>query len=222
MSFSEDVTAARAYDHWFDHGWGGYASGVEMRALLRAAGQLRGLRTLDVGCGTGRFTRELTSQGAVAIGIDNDPSMLEVARERGLAALVRGEASMLPFPAACVDIAFAVTVCEFLDDVAAVFAELARVTRPNGSCIVGSLNPRSAWGRFNRDRFAKPPWTTATFLSAERLKSLGAPYGRTSLSTALYAWEDVPALSKTGPLLEILGRLVPSWGAFQVLRVSKW
>jgi 2-polyprenyl-3-methyl-5-hydroxy-6-metoxy-1,4-benzoquinol methylase len=49
-------------------------------ALLRALGRIRGLRVLDVGCGQGRFTRELARRGARVTGIDWSAGMLRYAR----------------------------------------------------------------------------------------------------------------------------------------------
>jgi 2-polyprenyl-3-methyl-5-hydroxy-6-metoxy-1,4-benzoquinol methylase len=49
-------------------------------ALLRAIGEVRGLRVLDVGCGQGRFTRELARAGARVTGIDWSNGMIRLAR----------------------------------------------------------------------------------------------------------------------------------------------
>jgi 2-polyprenyl-3-methyl-5-hydroxy-6-metoxy-1,4-benzoquinol methylase len=49
--------APAAYDRWFDTRWGRYAFTIELAAIERAIGRLDGLRVLDAGCGTGRFTR---------------------------------------------------------------------------------------------------------------------------------------------------------------------
>ena len=38
-------------------------------------------RILDLGCGTGQLTQEITAQGAIAIGIDKAPTMIEQARK---------------------------------------------------------------------------------------------------------------------------------------------
>ncbi len=48
-------------------------------ALLRAIGPVRGLRVLDVGCGQGRFTRELEKRGARVSAIDWSPAMISSA-----------------------------------------------------------------------------------------------------------------------------------------------
>jgi len=49
-------------------------------AVLSVLGPIDGRRILDVGCGTGRFTRELAARGARVIGIDRSETMLNAAR----------------------------------------------------------------------------------------------------------------------------------------------
>jgi trans-aconitate methyltransferase len=41
-----------------------------------------GERVLDLGCGTGHLTTEITNRGSTAVGVDSDPEMLAAARER--------------------------------------------------------------------------------------------------------------------------------------------
>jgi len=221
MSFAADVDAAEAYDRWFDRAWGRYAFGIESTALLKAAGKLDGLRVLDVGCGTGRFTAELARKGAFPVGVDRDSAMLAVAHGRGIRSLVLADAGRLPLADASFDIAFAVTLCEFVDDVEQVFSELARVIRPGGRFVVGGLNPKSPWGFLDRARFQQAPWIEVRFLSRQELTRLGSRYGAVTLAAALFAPENLPAIKVAGPALELLGRLTPSLGAFQVLVVQR-
>jgi SAM-dependent methyltransferase len=61
------------------------ASGADVHgeATLVAALLTPGARVLDAGCGTGRVALRLAELGYACVGVDVDPRMLEVARERG-------------------------------------------------------------------------------------------------------------------------------------------
>ena len=55
------------------------AYGAELLDWLRAQ---PGERILDLGCGTGELAERIASAGAVVIGIDSDPGMIQAARQR--------------------------------------------------------------------------------------------------------------------------------------------
>ncbi len=215
------IAAAHVYDAWFDRPWGRYATEVEHRLLLDAAGPVSGRQVLDAGCGTGRFMHRLEVEGATVIGVDRDPDALDIARTRSTGRLLLGDMHQLPLQDGSIDIAFAVTVCEFAADPANVFAELARVTRPGGRIVVGSLNRTSAWGCWNRRQFAEPPWSTARFLDRRTLISLASAHGGCHLSAGLYTPAVLPGIERWSPILENTGsRLAPWLGAFQVLTIQ--
>jgi 2-amino-4-hydroxy-6-hydroxymethyldihydropteridine diphosphokinase len=71
-----------------------------LAAVLTAIGPIERRRVLDVGCGTGRFTRELASRGARVTGIDRSETMLNEARATPSASsgtppeYVRGDANV--------------------------------------------------------------------------------------------------------------------------------
>lgn len=203
------------YDAWFDSPWGRHAFAVESAAIVRAAGPVGRGRAMDVGCGTGRFSAALA--GCAVTGVDPDPGMLRLARGRTTAGCARASIEHLPFPDGCFDVALAVTVLEFVPDPAAAFAELARVTRRGGRIVVGALNPRSPWGLANHRRLRSGTWCQARFLTRPELRRLAAPHGTPVLHGSLSAPRLLPGL----PLIEALGRLVPSVGAFQVLVVDR-
>ena len=64
--------------------WRTAADRVDRAVLAHCAGP-----TLDVGCGPGRMTEQLTRSGRPALGIDLVPEAVAQTRERGAAALVR-------------------------------------------------------------------------------------------------------------------------------------
>jgi ubiquinone/menaquinone biosynthesis C-methylase UbiE len=93
----------------------------EVRAL-RGAGDWRGLRVLEVGCGDGRLTVRLARLGAVVEAIDPDAASIRLARKQlhkqlppRLARHVRyhvGEAEHLDYPGESFDrVVFAWSLC---------------------------------------------------------------------------------------------------------------
>lgn len=115
-----------------------YAAWAQRRAverLLAAAGGVAGLRVLDLGCGTGRWSRLLAARGARVVGTDRSESMLAAARERSPGVEFRRmDATALSFADDEFDLAVAVTVLQHLPhaDQERAMAELLRVVRGGG------------------------------------------------------------------------------------------
>jgi ubiquinone/menaquinone biosynthesis C-methylase UbiE len=117
-----------------------------MGAWSRAAGEIfldwlapsRGLRWIDVGCGTGAFTELLVERCAPAEveGVDPSEAQLSFARARPvgqIARFQRGDAQALPFPEAKFDSAVMALVIFFVPDPTEGVAEMARVVCPGGT-----------------------------------------------------------------------------------------
>lgn len=99
-----------------------------------------GARVVDVGCGTGALTLEVTARVGVAgtvTGVDPSPDMLGVARRKnGSIAWVEGSAERLPLPDRSVDAAVSQFALMFFADRTAGLAEMRRVLRPGGRLAV--------------------------------------------------------------------------------------
>ena len=107
--------------------------------MLRLAGEVRGLRVLDVGCGEGRFMRMLAERGARPAGIDPIPQMLQASMERGSGDLVRAMAEHLPFADASFDLVVSYVTLIDIPGYADAIASMARVLRPGGRLLVANL-----------------------------------------------------------------------------------
>jgi demethylmenaquinone methyltransferase / 2-methoxy-6-polyprenyl-1,4-benzoquinol methylase len=91
---------------------------------------------LDVATGTGAVARELLAQKqCTVVGLDQSPEMLAEARRRlpDSVTLVQGGAEELPFPDAAFDALTFTYLLRYVEEPAAVLAELARVVRPGGT-----------------------------------------------------------------------------------------
>lgn len=100
------------------------------RAAITALGLPAGARVLDLACGTGDLSDDLSTAASTPIGLDFSAGML-TANHTG-APLVRGDGQALPFPSASFD----GVVCGFalrnFVDLGTVLGECARVLRPGG------------------------------------------------------------------------------------------
>ncbi|WP_407183441.1 class I SAM-dependent methyltransferase [Bradyrhizobium centrosematis] len=97
----------------------------------------KGLRWIDVGCGSGAFTELIVARCAPSEvqGIDPSEGQLAFARARPGARgamFQTGDAMALPFPAGSFDVAVMALVLVFVPDASKSVAELARVVRPGG------------------------------------------------------------------------------------------
>lgn len=111
-----------------------------MRSLLNL--QPREL-VLDVGCGTGWFTRRVAADAARAVGLDRDAGALTFAREHSAKdiAYVLGDATALPFADASFDAVLSVTALCFIEQWPLALREIVRVSRRR--FVLGLLNRHS-------------------------------------------------------------------------------
>ncbi len=116
----------------------------ERPAMLNLAGDVRGRRILDAGCGSGPLAAALHAQGATVTGFDSSAAMVELARQRlGTAAElhVAELGQPLPFTDGAFDDVVASLVLHYLRDWTAPLGELRRVLRRGGRLILSVHHP---------------------------------------------------------------------------------
>lgn len=92
---------------------------------------------LDLGCGGGLYTYELSTTGAHVTGIDSSYAMLEKARNQYKPlAFIQSEASELPFNEESVDVILMRALTHHFTDLSPLLHEARRVLRSNGQLII--------------------------------------------------------------------------------------
>lgn len=127
---------------------------VGTQLLVRLPASLQPRRWLDLGCGTGYFTRALAERYAQGEGlaVDIAEGMLRHARPHGGAAhFIAGDAEALPLQSDSVELLFSSLALQWCADFPRVLSEAQRVLRPGGvlafsSLCVGTLQElRESW-----------------------------------------------------------------------------
>ena len=114
----------------------------EVFETLVREGGLVARRVLEVGCGTGALAAALAERGARVWGIDAEPEMLAVARQRVPAGvgLKEGRAEALPFKDGWFD-RVVMRLSLHLFDRPAAIAEARRVLGPDGRLAIATFDP---------------------------------------------------------------------------------
>lgn len=117
--------------------------------ILTLAGEVAGLRVLDVGCAAGHLTRELVDRGARVVGIDGSEKLITLARAR-LGKLAEFHVADIGQPLSFLasesfDLVVASLVMHYLEEWAPTLSEMHRVLRPGGRFVMSTHHPAMDW-----------------------------------------------------------------------------
>jgi 2-polyprenyl-3-methyl-5-hydroxy-6-metoxy-1,4-benzoquinol methylase len=167
-----------------DGGWAYWGdAGNEMMRLL---GDVRGLRVLDYGCGTGQFGIYLAMAGAQVNGFDLSPVGIEIAnwaaRKYGLNCSFEAmDAEGLSYPDHCFDLVVGIGVLHHVVKYPQSARHLARVVKPRGRAIFHE----SLWDNPLINFIRR--WTTEddeagdARLTEQSIRQFGADFARTEI-----------------------------------------
>jgi ubiquinone/menaquinone biosynthesis C-methylase UbiE len=164
-----DPANIAGYEAWYET-TGHRADRLEKTLLRRLlTGFPRTRSMLEVGCGSGHFTRWLMAQNLQTVGLDFSPAMLAESVCLGGSLCVRGDALALPFPGNSFDLVALITTLEFVTAPVQALSEAARVARCG--LILGVLNRQSLPGKQRKNQ-GGPLWDAAQFYTPAELAQL--------------------------------------------------
>jgi len=125
---------------------------LDRRTISERLGSLRGLRVIDIGCGTGRWLVHAQEQGADVFGVDACEEMLRAALRKPAIAprLILAEACRLPVRDASADLTLCSFALSYFPDLIPAFHEMNRITRPGGRVVVSDLHPDAVHAGWRR------------------------------------------------------------------------
>lgn len=201
------------YDAWYQTPRGRWIGETEFALLKAMLRPEQDASLIDIGCGTGYFTRLLAGEvSGELVGIDPDEESLRFARAHAVRGEryenARGEA--LPFADGAFDFSVSVAVLCFIPDERQAVCEMLRVTRKRFA--IGLLNRHSLLWRDKGRGGGKGAYQGAHWHTAAEVRALfeGLPVRNLRLRSAI-------VLSGGGFVARLVERLWPSrWlcGAF--------
>lgn len=173
------------YDAWYDTARGAWIGATEFALARRELAALPGATLLDVGCGSGWFTRRFAADGAIATGLDTNPDWLTYARAHSDSSIhwVDGDAQHLPFADEQFDHVVSIAALCFVADERRAVAEIVRVTRRRFA--IGWLNRASL---LYRQKVGSGAYRGASWHTADEVRAFfhDLPVAHLKLTSAVF------------------------------------
>lgn len=122
-----------------------YNALFERPSLLAMLPELNQLSVLDMGCGPGVYASELLSKGARVTAVDGSVEMVAMVDAKlgeQVNAYVQDLTKGLPCESASeYDLVISPLVIHYIEDIIALFAEVARVLKPGGTFVFSTHHP---------------------------------------------------------------------------------
>lgn len=130
-------------------------------------------RTLEIGCGEGRVSRELKTLGYHVTAADTVAELVEAARQKDSAhEYAVADVRSLPFEDASFDLVMAYNVLMDVEDVPASMREIRRVLRPHGQLFISIVHPFRDRGNFASAAPDAPFVLKGTYFGRQRFEGV--------------------------------------------------
>jgi len=213
---------ADSYDSWYGSAVGQMCDRLEKKAFDNLIGNHNGgKQLLEIGCGTGHWSRYFGEKGFEVTGIDVSEEMIKTANRKNIphCHFQVADAHSLSFFDNSFDIAVAITTLEFSENPEKIISEMARCVKPKGKLLFGVLNSLSAYNQKRRNN-TEGVYAYGQLFSPEQLRSLLEHFSAVRMKTAGFVIRN-KWLIWLSPFWEFLCRTVDSKkGAFIAAEVQ--
>jgi len=161
-----------------------------------------GRRTLEVGCGEGRVTRDLVKRGHRVIACDSTLELVKLATDADkTSGYLRCDAAALPFRDESFDLILFYNSLMDIDDMESSVREAARVLVPGGKMCACVTHPIPDSGKFESDEDDARFVIKGTYLGDRR-------------------WIEIIPMERDGLSMEFAGWAYPLEGYFRILEAA--
>ncbi len=188
---------------------GSFVDEVESTLAFNKINIKPGMMVLDIGCGIGTYTKRFVEMGCEVVGVDIDPKLLDIAKERvPQARFIESSVYALPFKSEQFDLVFSMATFEYIKNSQAAYYEMKRIAKHGGQIFVGTINANSSWGKCNKTKklFSDGAFSEAKFKEQRDLENIdreclvdssGAVFFDLETPGDRLSWDYEKALSKT-------------------------
>jgi ubiquinone/menaquinone biosynthesis C-methylase UbiE len=176
---------ALGYDTYYQTEIGKTVDTIEKEIVSAHLKNLPKTNWLELGCGTGHWTKFFSECGFQVTAVDNSEAMLEIGRSKnmGNVQFLHADATRLPFPDGHFSGIVSITMLEFVDDLELVLNEIDRVLKPGGTIVLGCLNKLS---QPEKNKNNDPVFQNARFFTPSEIKEMLTRFGKPRISAGVY------------------------------------
>jgi len=161
------------------------------RAVNDFAGDLRGKRALDVGCGDGWYTAQMVEAGGAVTGLDYSERAIGFARLLVPGASFKNvSAAEIPFEDKSFDIVFSIQVLEHIppEELPRAVGEIARVLKNGGRAVISvpSVRRKFSTAHFRHFTYKSLETALSPYLKIEKAAGQWWKFFPASLMDSLY------------------------------------
>jgi ubiquinone/menaquinone biosynthesis C-methylase UbiE len=172
------------YDAYYQTKDGRQVNKIEEELIAAALQKVPAGKMLELGCGTGHWTKFFIENGFKLTATDISDAMLKYARQKKLQAqILKADSEKLPFNDESFDVVSSITMMEFVMDKDKVLSEIYRVLKPNGYVFLGALNGKS---QLAKNAGNDPVFKNANFFTPESLHERLSQFGIPEISFGVY------------------------------------